>query len=80
LNNNSLLDVCSLFPSRSPRWVSDLCRSGRLPGAIKVARVWFIAPANWQAWLARQGAAAGVVSTVSPESAEADLRKRGVAA
>ena len=26
----------------SPRWISDLCASGRIPGAIKIGSYWAI--------------------------------------
>lgn len=56
------------------RWCADQCRSGRIPGALRVGREWLIRPRDVEAFV--QGRASAGAPTV--EDAERDLRSRGV--
>ena len=47
-----LLPVATFFPGRSPRWIADACRAGRIPGAIKIGRIWMMRPADVDALVA----------------------------
>ena len=68
-----LLPVSFYFPGRSARWVADSCRAGRIPGAFKVGKAWFIRAADVE--LLGSSAPRGVPTV---EDAAADLRRRGV--
>ena len=69
----ALSPVASYFPGRSARWVADSCRAGRVPGAFKVGKSWFIRPGDVEAL--GSGAPQGAPTV---DDALADLRRRGV--
>jgi hypothetical protein len=69
-----LVPVISFFPGRSPRWVAESCRAGRIPGAVRVGKQWLIRESEIAAFVA--GRAPRGAPTVA--DAEADLRARGV--
>lgn len=72
-SSEAFLPVSFYFPGRSLRWIADSCRAGRIPGAVKVGRGWFM----------RGGDADRLVAAAPPavpteDEALADLRRRGV--
>lgn len=67
------LPVAFYFPGRSARWIADACRAGRIPGAVKIGKGWFLRGADADRLVA--GAPTAVPSVAD---AEADLRRRGV--
>ncbi len=69
-----LVPVISFFVGRSPRWVAESCRAGRIPGAVRVGKQWLIRESEIAAFIAGMGPRG--VPTV--EDAAADLRRRGV--
>ena len=75
---DGLLPVSQFFPGRTARWVEDLCRGGRLPGAVKVGRTWTIRRSDFERFV---GAKAKHLPPRAPtvDEAMADLRRRGVA-
>lgn len=75
---DGLAAVQQFFAGRSARWVADLCRSGRLPGAVKVGRTWMIRRSDFERFV---GAKAKHLPPTVPtvDEAMADLRRRGVA-
>ena len=74
LDVDGLRPVALFFPDKSARWVADACRTGRIPGAVRVGRQWLIRPSDFDAFVS--GNAIRCVPTV--EQAAADLRSRGV--
>lgn len=64
--------VSEFFPGRSARWVADNCREGRIRGARRIGRLWFITPED----AAKLGVPETGVPTV--EDAADELRARGV--
>jgi hypothetical protein len=76
--------VIDHFPGRTPRWVNDQCRAGRIRGAIKIGRTWMITTAAVDR-LFGGGTAANDDVRAAPEpvvptmdEALADLRARGI--
>lgn len=66
--------VRDAFPSRSARWVNDVCRAGKVPGARKIGGAWFWTPADAEAF-AKGEAANDARLTV--EQAADELRRMG---
>jgi hypothetical protein len=65
------------FPDRSLRWIADACRAGRLPGAVKVGRVWMIRASDFERWVTGARVAGGAAPPSIAE-ATAELERRGV--
>jgi len=72
-SDDALLPVTFFFPGRSPRWVAESCRAGRIPGAVKIGKSWFTRASDVDRLVA--GTSRGVPTV---EDATADLRRRGV--
>lgn len=74
-----LRPVQLFFPDQTPRWIADTCRAGKLPGAVKVGKVWMIRESDIERLTkskAEKQAEERRIPTV--EEAMADLRRRGV--
>jgi hypothetical protein len=66
------------FRDRSARWVADTCRAGRVPGAIKVGKVWMIRASDFEAFVTGSKAPERP-QPQTPEDAAEVLRRHGVA-
>ena len=66
-----LVPVRDVMQGRPDRAVARLCRTGKIPGAIKVGSVWMITRAAWRAFVA------GSSSTPETSAAERDLIRAG---
>ena len=49
---DALVPVIAFFPGRSPRWVAESCRAGRIPGAVRVGERWRIRESEISAFVA----------------------------
>jgi len=75
LHRDGLVSVASLFPDRSLRWVAESCRAGRIPGARRIGKVWFVRPTDFAAFVSGNEATRDVPTEAE---ATADLRRRGI--
>ena len=53
--------VALYFPGRSPRWVAEACRAGRIPGARRVGKSWMWRAVDAARFAAGDSAAADCV-------------------
>jgi hypothetical protein len=69
-----LVPLSDIFPDQSKRWRARAARAGRIPGAVRVGKIWFIRRSDYERWI--NGTAA---STPTVDTAIANLRAAGVA-
>lgn len=71
MTSETLVSVVTLLPSATPRKVARLCRTGKIPGAVKVGRIWMITESAWREYT--------TAATAPTCDADALLRKFGYA-
>ena len=65
-----LVPVRDVMQGRPDRAIARLCRTGKIPGAIKVGSVWMITRAAWRAFVTG-------ISATETSAAERDLIRAG---
>jgi hypothetical protein len=75
--SGGLRPVKEFLPTWTGRRIADACREGRIPGAVKVGRMWAMRRSDFERWI---GAAAKHLPPRPPsvDDAAVDLRRRGV--
>lgn len=70
---DALRPAIEFFPGRSPRWIADACRAKRIPGAVKIGRVWMLRASDVERLVTKKSK-----RLPTPEEVAEDLRRRGL--